>query len=85
MEDLEGKRQEIPTYCVTGATGYIGSWLVKILLERGYKVHATVRDPGQFALTQTHKILLLLPFHSFFLFFLVCLYGLRRENCVLLV
>ena len=35
------------TYCVTGATGYIGSWLVEALLERGYKVHATVRDPGQ--------------------------------------
>ncbi|KAB1215312.1 Dihydroflavonol-4-reductase [Morella rubra] len=47
MEDLEGKRQEIPAYCVTGATGYIGSWLVKILLERGYKVHATVRDPAK--------------------------------------
>ncbi|KAB2095926.1 hypothetical protein ERO13_A01G073300v2 [Gossypium hirsutum] len=34
-----------PTCCVTGATGYIGSWLVKLLLERGYKVHATVRNP----------------------------------------
>ena len=34
------------TYCVTGATGYIGSWLVETLLERGYTVHATVRDPG---------------------------------------
>lgn len=35
-----------PTCCVTGATGYIGSWLVKLLLERGYKVQATVRNPG---------------------------------------
>ncbi|KAG4960880.1 Dihydroflavonol 4-reductase [Glycine soja] len=32
------------TYCVTGATGYLGSWLVEALLERGYTVHATVRD-----------------------------------------
>ncbi|XP_010433391.1 PREDICTED: dihydroflavonol 4-reductase-like [Camelina sativa] len=32
------------TYCVTGASGYIGSWLVKSLLERGYTVHATLRD-----------------------------------------
>ncbi|KAF6002641.1 hypothetical protein F1559_000888 [Cyanidiococcus yangmingshanensis] len=30
--------------CVTGASGYIGSWLVYYLLERGYTVHATVRD-----------------------------------------
>ncbi|CAH1444462.1 unnamed protein product [Lactuca virosa] len=34
------------TYCVTGATGYIGSWLVKSLLEKGYSVHATVRNPA---------------------------------------
>ncbi|KAJ9551497.1 hypothetical protein OSB04_015542 [Centaurea solstitialis] len=33
------------TYCVTGATGYIGSWLVKTLLERGFSVHAAVRNP----------------------------------------
>ncbi|XP_022753184.1 putative anthocyanidin reductase [Durio zibethinus] len=41
----EGEMAVAPTYCVTGATGYIGSWLVKLLLERGYKVHATVRNP----------------------------------------
>lgn len=34
------------TYCVTGASGYIGSWLVKSLLEGGYTVHATLRDLG---------------------------------------
>nr|AEN69002.1 dihydroflavonol 4-reductase [Chrysanthemum x morifolium] len=32
--------------CVTGASGFIGSWLVMRLLERGYSVRATVRDPG---------------------------------------
>lgn len=32
--------------CVTGATGYVASWLIKRLLEDGYSVHATVRpDP----------------------------------------
>ncbi|XP_022018315.1 cinnamoyl-CoA reductase 1 isoform X2 [Helianthus annuus] len=30
--------------CVTGASGYIASWLVKLLLARGYTVHATVRS-----------------------------------------
>ncbi|CAK8576942.1 unnamed protein product [Lathyrus sativus] len=30
--------------CVTGASGYIASWIVKFLLQRGYTVRATVRD-----------------------------------------
>ncbi|XP_058082534.1 phenylacetaldehyde reductase-like [Magnolia sinica] len=32
------------TVCVTGASGYIASWLVKLLLQRGYTVRATVRN-----------------------------------------
>ncbi|CAN8305754.1 unnamed protein product [Cochlearia groenlandica] len=39
--DGEGK-----VVCVTGASGYIASWIVKILLLRGYTVKATVRDPN---------------------------------------
>nr|AAF23884.2 dihydroflavanol reductase 3 [Lotus corniculatus] len=34
------------TVCVTGAAGFIGSWLVMRLMERGYMVRATVRDPA---------------------------------------
>ncbi|CAI0455024.1 unnamed protein product [Linum tenue] len=34
------------TVCVTGATGFIASWLVKLLLHRGYTVKASVRDPS---------------------------------------
>ncbi|KAH1080851.1 hypothetical protein J1N35_020612 [Gossypium stocksii] len=31
---------------VTGVIGYIGSWLIKVLLQQGYSVHTTVRpDP----------------------------------------
>ncbi|XP_042450521.1 cinnamoyl-CoA reductase 1-like [Zingiber officinale] len=32
--------------CVTGAGGFIASWLVKLLLSKGYVVHGTVRDPS---------------------------------------
>ncbi|KAL6205063.1 hypothetical protein ACLB2K_022327 [Fragaria x ananassa] len=32
--------------CVTGASGYIASWLVKLLLQRGYTVKASVRNPN---------------------------------------
>ncbi|CAI9272343.1 unnamed protein product [Lactuca saligna] len=39
------KEDSPTTVCVTGAAGFIGSWLVMRLLERGYNVHATVRDP----------------------------------------
>ena len=28
---------------VTGATGYLASWIVKSLLEKGITVHATMR------------------------------------------
>eukprot|EP00252_Welwitschia_mirabilis_P020510 TRINITY_DN504_c0_g1_i10.p1 TRINITY_DN504_c0_g1~~TRINITY_DN504_c0_g1_i10.p1 ORF type:complete len:112 (+),score=4.16 TRINITY_DN504_c0_g1_i10:202-537(+) len=31
--------------CVTGASGYIASNLVSLLLRSGYSVNATVRDP----------------------------------------
>lgn len=30
---------------VTGASGYVASWVVRYLLEDGHTVHATVRDP----------------------------------------
>ncbi len=35
-----------PPVMVTGATGYVAGWLVKVLLDEGHTVHATVRDPG---------------------------------------
>ncbi|KAL6549187.1 NADPH-cytochrome p450 reductase [Orobanche hederae] len=34
------------TVCVTGAGGYVASWLIKLLLSHGYTVHGTVRNPG---------------------------------------
>ncbi|MCO5554721.1 hypothetical protein L7F22_008255 [Adiantum nelumboides] len=41
--------QEKRLYCVTGATGYLASWLVKRLLERGYHVRGTVRSRAKAA------------------------------------
>ncbi|KAF8016377.1 hypothetical protein BT93_H1780 [Corymbia citriodora subsp. variegata] len=46
MED-DRQNSTALTYCVTGATGYVGSWLVKSLLRRGHTVHAAVRDPAK--------------------------------------
>ncbi|XP_048638047.1 phenylacetaldehyde reductase isoform X2 [Brassica napus] len=38
--------------CVTGASGYIASWIVKLLLLRGYTVRATVQNPTDTAETE---------------------------------
>ncbi|KAK4401307.1 Tetraketide alpha-pyrone reductase 1 [Sesamum angolense] len=40
MDDLKGG-----IVCVTGAAGFVASWLVKRLLLSGYQVVGTVRDP----------------------------------------
>src|SRR5688500_1611013 len=32
---------------VTSATGYVASWIARYLLEDGYAVRATVRDPDK--------------------------------------
>ena len=35
------------TVLVTGGSGYIGSWVVKGLIEKGYTVRMTVRDKSK--------------------------------------
>lgn len=40
------------TVCVTGASGFLGSQVVKTLLERGYNVRGTVRDKDNVNKTQ---------------------------------
>lgn len=41
MEESKGR------VCVTGGTGFIGSWIIKTLLQHGYSVNTTVRhNPG---------------------------------------
>ncbi|KAI3449982.1 hypothetical protein Pfo_006647 [Paulownia fortunei] len=43
------------TVCVTGGSGYIASWLIKDLLQRGYTVKASVRYPDD--PKKTHHLL----------------------------
>ncbi|EEF48916.1 phenylacetaldehyde reductase [Ricinus communis] len=45
-EEMSSDSGEGKTVCVTGASGYIASWIVKFLLQRGYTVKASVRDPN---------------------------------------
>jgi len=35
------------TVCVTGGSGFLGSWCVKLLLDKGYTVHTTVRSASK--------------------------------------
>ncbi|MFQ6662955.1 hypothetical protein Gotur_030643 [Gossypium turneri] len=42
--------------CVTGAGGYLGSWVVKHLLSNNYTVHGTVRQPGDAKYAHLNKL-----------------------------
>jgi nucleoside-diphosphate-sugar epimerase len=48
MESTIGNGRQV---CVTGASGFIGAHVVKLLLQRGYRVRGTVRDAGDGAKT----------------------------------
>ncbi|XP_060218831.1 vestitone reductase-like [Lycium barbarum] len=41
---MEGKEKGSSRVCVTGGTGFIGSWLIMRLLQHGYSVNTTIRS-----------------------------------------
>lgn len=45
--DAMSESTQRPTVLVTGASGYIAGWIIKYLLDEGYTVHGTVRDPDK--------------------------------------
>lgn len=52
-EKEEEKEKNPPLVLVTGAGGFIASWIVKLLLDRGYRVRGTLRDIGKNQNTST--------------------------------
>lgn len=50
--------------CVIGGTGYLASILIKHLLQSGYKVNTTVRDPGS-----SPSPLILLLYNALWMFY----------------
>ncbi|CAM0881834.1 unnamed protein product [Alopecurus aequalis] len=58
MEEVKRETTSKGPVVVTGASGFVGSWLVMKLLQAGYTVRATVRDTGNVEKT---KPLLELP------------------------
>lgn len=60
MDMIPGNKGKV---CVTGASGFIASWLVKRLLDSGYHVRGTVKDPGTIASFVTLIFILLIFCH----------------------
>lgn len=71
---MESSKEEGKKVCVTGASGYIASWIVKLLLDRGYTVNATVRSLSNTLLYVSSSSFSIYSYvHLYFLFFIYVL------------
>jgi hypothetical protein len=55
-EAMKGGASSKGPVVVTGASGFVGSWLVMKLLQAGYTVRATVRDPGELSRSASSQV-----------------------------
>lgn len=65
--------------CVTGASGFLASWLIKRLLLSGYHVIGTVRDLGLFS---SHIISIIGTFFLSYKLIIYIMLHLSRLTCV---
>lgn len=50
---MAGEKEKV---CVTGAGGFVASWVVNLLLSKDYVVHGTVRQPGASKYAHLNKL-----------------------------